>query len=171
MLTKFDHVTLLVNIFQWLAVTYRIKDKLNYTLIGYLLLQPQLKPHIPRIPVAETFFVCSYSKDLWFEALLHTCSLYHEINHIFLDKFWQKALPYNNFTETFGWGNKAFKALYNLSPIYFQCDFSKSSTQTTQIYTLSFLETYLMLCHFKVSAHAIPLMWNPLPLSLFLSRT
>lgn len=63
--------------------------------------------------------------------------------------------------------SKAFKALHNLSHLISNMILSKPSTQAIQVYSPFFLETPV-LCYFKVSAHAIPLVWNPLPHSLFL---
>lgn len=71
------------------------------------------------------------------------------------DKFWQKASSITIPQRHTVYLNKAFKAFHNLSPTYFQYAFSKSSTPAKQVYLLSILETYLVLCYFRVSADAI----------------
>lgn len=88
----------------------------------------------------------------------------------FFGEFWQKTclpqLQYHLVNLS-----KELKALHNLSPTYFQHDVSKSSPEDTQLHSSSFLRTHLVLDHFKVSTHAISLVWNSLPLSVFLSRS
>ena len=128
MLTKFDHVTLPVSIFQWLAITYRIKDKLNYKPIRYLLLRPHYSHTSQEYQWLRDFvcLFCSYAKDLWFTL----CFTYVLCIMKSIISFWQKALSYNNYTEIFGWCNKAFKALYNLSPVYFHSIYFFHSNHT-----------------------------------------
>lgn len=100
-LTKF-----LVKVFQWLAITYKIKDKLNYklTIDSSFSTLSYGHTHSKNANGRGTFclFIYSCAKDLWFESLPCTTSLCHEISHIPFTNFDKALLTCDNFTETFG---------------------------------------------------------------------
>lgn len=150
MLTKFDHVALLVKIFQGLATTYRIKD-VQWKLARYPLLHPQLWP--------DSFQEHSSWEIVLFPHTLRISDVNLGFAHdLYIMKwvtsFWQiltKGPPITISQKHLDDLNKAFRILHNFSPMYLQYDFSKYFTQATQIYSLSFLEACFVLCNFFFS--------------------